>query len=203
MDIENSENNNNRMIVILPEIMAGNMTLANSIVSLAERDSKNIIYLVLGEDEHNLLQISRRMATMKAASGKSAIKTTSKTIQKNDWVDSLKNIYQKGDIVICPQELSVSTGFLKTKPITVYIETELHIPVKFLTGFSSPWKEKSKQWLHSLYFWGGCLVLMGLFTFLEIQIDLDFYGSTQTILFMLSLAFEFALLLTWNHINEN
>lgn len=203
MDVDNSEEKKNRMIVILPEILAGNMTLANRIVWLAEKDSRDIVYLALGEDDQHLLQVSRRVATMKAASGKSAIKTTSKIVQKNDWSDSLTKIYRSGDLVICTQELAVSTGFLKTKPISIYIQKELGIPVKLLAGFSSPWKEKSKQWLHTFYFWAGSIALLGIFTFLEIQIDLDFKGAIQTILFLLSLAIEFGLLLTWNHINES
>jgi hypothetical protein len=81
MDYVNSDSmSKNRLIVLVPEGVAGSPELAKKIYWMAQRDQSDVFYLVFFDDASERLTISRSMATMKAM-----------TTHKNVLV-SLKNI---------------------------------------------------------------------------------------------------------------
>lgn len=188
------------LIVILPESLAGNTSLAHRIYWMAEQESRNVLYFTLAEDQQHLLQISRRLATMKALTSNPKTRTRSKIVPKNDAMRILPQIFQDGDRIVCPPELTVKTGFLRQTPIITYLQEELHLAVVPIPGFYKPLKVQTQHWLQVLVFWAVCLLLMGLFTFLEVEIDQQIHGALRSILFYSSIGLEFGALLTWNHI---
>ncbi len=188
------------LIVILPESMAGNISLAYRIYWLAEQESRNVLYFTLAEDQQHLLQISRRLATMKALTSNPKTRTSSKIVPRNDAMRILPQIFHAGDRIVCPPELTVKTGLLHQAPITTYLQEELHLPVTPIAGFYKPLKVQTQHWLNVLVFWAICLLLMGFFTYLEVEIDQQLHGALRSILFYLSISLEFGAILTWNHI---
>lgn len=201
METKNELDSSPSLIVILPESLAGNTSLAHNIYWLAEQESRNVLYFTLVEDEQHRLQISRRLATMKALTANTRIRTSSKIVPVNNAMRILPQIIQNGDRVVCPPELSVKTGFLRQIPINTYLQEKLHLAVMPIPGFYKPLRVQTQHWLHILAFWAGCLLLMVLFTYLEIEIDQQLQGVIRSILFYLSLGLEFSALLAWNHIN--
>ncbi|OJX40537.1 MAG: hypothetical protein BGO78_05995 [Chloroflexi bacterium 44-23] len=190
-----------KLIVILPEVLSGNIKLARRIFWLAEQESSDVTYLALAEDEERTLQMILRLATMKAVSSPSAFSTHTKVIPKNRVIATLEQLYKPGDLVVCPQELFIKTSFFHAKPISVFLEEELKLPVRTIAGFYQPWRDQTRRWIKFFAFWAGCLLVMALFTLLEVEIDLQLQGTLRTILFVLCLTFEFGALLAWNNMH--
>lgn len=201
MQIQNEAAQTSNLIVVLPEALTGNMNLAHRVYAMAEQQAANVLYLALVENEAHYLQISRRLATMKAITSHATIKTHTKIATKNDGMRVLSEVFQPGDQVLCPQQMTVKTGAFRKMPMSTYLQNEFKMPVLEVSGFNSPTPIQTGKWIHSIAFWVVCLILLSLFTLLEIEINQQLHGTLRSVLFYLSLALEFGALLTWNHIN--
>jgi hypothetical protein len=190
----------NRLIVLLPDHLAGNLELAYKIHGMAALEQRDVLYLTLLEDDQQRLSISRRMATMKAATCGELITVYSKLAFRGEWLATLQELYSPGDMVVCQSEQTVKTGFMRMVPIPVFIKENLHMPCRGFSGFYHPWKIQTRLWLFSLLFWLGCLVILGAFTFLEIRIDNDIQGIARMVLLLMAIVFEFGMLSIWSRL---
>ncbi len=189
-----------RLIVLLPESLAGSMNLAHHIYWLASREQCNVLYLILMEDEANRLSIMRRMATMAAATTGEPPRVFSRLVPREDWLSVLKTTIQPGDVVVCQAEQNVASGLLKTRSMQEYLEEDLQISCRVLSGFYHPGRELTRQWVLGFIFWVGCLLILAGFTLLEIKIDEVVQGFARIGLLFVVICFEFGSLLAWNRI---
>ena len=189
-----------RLIVLLPESLAGDIKLAHHIYRMAGLQQRDVLYLVLVEDEMNQLEVSRRMATMTAATIGETLRVHSRLASRGEWLDALRQAYQPGDSLVCQAEQSVRTAILRTESVQNTIQRSLQIPVSVLSGFYHPARDQIRLWLFSLLFWLGCLVILAGFTLLEIEISHSTQGPVQVILISIALLVEYALLYIWNRL---
>jgi hypothetical protein len=190
----------NRIIVLLPESLAGNLPLAYKINGMAAHNRRDVLFLTLLEEKEQKLSVTRLMATMKAATAGDQINVAYRLVYQNDWLTVLKDTWRPGDLVVCQQEQSVKAGFLRTVPMKEYLQDKLEMPSRTLSGFYHPWNTQAKQWLLGLAFWIGCLVILAGFTLLEIQIDHVMQGLARTALLLTTVAFEVGMLSVWNRL---
>ena len=180
-----------RLIVLVPEGLAGNPDLAHKIYWMAIRDRCDVLYLAYVYDEEKRLEISRSMATMKALTSGNLVMVNLKQTGSDDWLDTLRELYRPGDIIVCHEGQYVRQGFLNTVSVKDLLSSIFKTPVTMISGFYHPWQLLSRKWLFGLLFWIGCLVILSAFTLLEIQVDRTVQGAAGTVLIFVILAFEF------------
>ena len=187
-----------RLIVLVPEGLAGNSDLAQKIYWMALRDQCDVLYLAFVDAEEKMLSVSRSMATMKALTSGDLVVVHSKLTYTHDWLKTLRDFYQPEDRIVCHEEQTVKNGFLKTTPIKDLLSEIFNAPIYPISGLYHPWQVLSRKWLYGLLFWIGFLVILAVFGLLEIQIDRTLQGLTRIVLLFIVLAFELGTFLVWN-----
>lgn len=191
---------NKRLLVLLPESLAGSSSLAHQIYWMANLEQRDVLYLTLLENQNNRLGLMRRMATMCAITSGQPPHVQFQLVEREDWLSTLREACQPGDLVICHTEQTVSTGFLRTQRMEDYLQTALPIPSRAIAGFYHPGKEQARRWLFSILFWLGCLLILAGFSALEIEIDRATQGVARIGLILFAICAEFGLLSAWNHL---
>ncbi len=189
-----------RLIVLLPESLAGSIKLAHQINWMASMKQYDVLYLTLAEDETNPLEVSRRMATMVAATVGEPLHVSSKLVGRDGWLNALREALQPGDLLICQAEQSVRAGFLRAVSMQAYLQETLQIPCQAINGYYHPGRDRIRQWLLGLLFWIVCLAILIGFSLLEIQIDRAVEGAARIALLLLTVSLEFGALIAWNRL---
>jgi hypothetical protein len=199
MDSPVVESKNSRLIFILPDSLAGNLELAHQLHRIALMEHRDIFYLTLVKDTDAMLPLIRQLTSMKAATVGEDIRAFSKCISQDDWLESLKKIYRPGDALMCPEELTVKSGFMQSIPMTTVLYEKFKTPVRFIAGAWMNGHKPVWQHLYQIIFWLGCLLILGLFSMIEISIDRYFQGFTHIALLGIVFVVEFGSLIVWNH----
>jgi hypothetical protein len=192
-----------RLIVLVPQGLAGNSDLARKVFWIAIREHCDVLYLVFVDHEDEKLGVLRSMATMKALTADANLVASSKLTHSDTWLAALREIYRPGDQIVCHDEQYIRTGFLKTIQIHEAIADSFAAPIHSLSGFYHPWRQLSRKWLFGILFWLGCLVILSLFSMLEFQIDQTIQGLARSILIFIALVAEFGAFWAWNHLPRN
>jgi hypothetical protein len=187
-----------RLIVLIPESLAGNTNLAHEIHRLALREGRNVFYLALVDDVDNRLVVLRDMATMKAATSDQDIVVEISLTDSGQWLHSLKDLIRTGDMIVCHAEQVVKGGFLRTIPLNDYLKLNFPAPVRMLSHYYHPLRTQARQWLNGILFWLGSLMILALFFFLEIRTDQIMPDPVRVTLLSLLMIGELGVLLTWS-----
>jgi hypothetical protein len=187
-----------RLIVLVPDCLAGSLDMARKVYSIAQSEDRDVLYLTLVDDDEKMIAVSRSMATMKAVTAGQWLVVNSRLTGTGHWLAALREIYRPGDMIVCHEEQSVKDGFLRTQPVSEFLRATLKAPVRIISGFYHPQKVQAVQWLRGLLFWLGCLVILAGFTLLEIRLDQATAGAAHTWLLMVALVFEFGSVWVWN-----
>ncbi|NMB67934.1 MAG: hypothetical protein GYA20_04160 [Chloroflexi bacterium] len=199
MDIVNFTDKK-RLIVLLPESLAGSTDLAHQINWMASLQPFNVLYLPMVEEDSNPLVVSRRMTTMVAATIGEPMHVSSRAIARKGWLDSLREIYQPGDLLVCMAEQSVKTGFMHAVSMQDYLQDVLQIPCRTVNGYYHPEHDRIRQWLLTAVFWLVALAILIVFSLLEINIDQSLHGSMRIVVLILAVSLELGLLMLWTRI---
>ena len=201
MDIPQSEcENSKRLIVFVPDGLANQTKLAYKIHWIAIREKRDVLYLTLVDDPGQVLPISRSMATMKAITSGNWLTVNSKLVETRQWFAVLKELYRPGDLIVCHEEQTVNMSFLKAIPVNTFLQQTLNEPVLTVTGFYHPQHLQWKLWLRDVLDLIGILLIIGMFTGLEVQIEGAARGAAQIILEMLAVSIEVGSILIWKWI---
>lgn len=187
-----------RLIVLVPDCLSGNIDLAHKVYWLAIREQREVLYLMLVDNDEKMIAISRSMATMKAITAGNCLVVNLKLVETNDWLRTLREIYQPGDRIVCHEEQLVIKGFLKTEPITKYIREKIDAHAISLSDFYHPRPVQITDWFRNLIAWFGFLVILAGFTALEIQLDHSFPGTLGSVLLAFLVIFEIVAIGAWD-----
>lgn len=187
-----------RLIVILPESMAGNFELARIINKLAARSSKDVLYFTLMEGTENTLDIARRLTTMKAITSTNIIRAGSLQVPSSRWLEKFREIFKPGDTALCNAEQTIRVGVFKFIPVSEFIYSILEDPIITLEGFYNPRRALLKKWLNAMIFWAGALVILGVFSFLEVEANLMIIGSANKLILASLILLEFGAVWIWS-----
>lgn len=189
-----------RLIVLVPDGLAGNTDLAHRIYWLATRSGCDVLYVALVDDPEKRLSTMRYMATMKAVTAGNSLVVHSILADTSSWRKTLSELYQPGDRIVCHEEQSVKTGFLKTVPVSEFLQGSLGVPVVKISGFYHPGRLQLGRWAHTLITWLGFLLILAAFTLLEIQLDPVFTGLPGKVLLAVLFTIEIGSIWAWDRI---
>ena len=83
----------------------------------------------------------------------------------------MAHLLQPEDLLICPGEKSVTTGVFRHIPLSLALSSALNRPVYLLKDFYPANLPVWPHWARQIPFWIGCLLVLGVFSALEIDID--------------------------------
>lgn len=189
-----------RLIVLVPDCLAGNPDLAHKVYWMAIRDQCEVLYLALVDNEDYMLSTVRYMAIMRAVTSGNNLVVESKLTETALWLKTLREIYHPGDRIVCHEEQFVKNGFQKMVPITDFLQSTLHVPTITISGFYHPQRVQISQWARSLAAWLGFLVILVGFTMLEIRFDYLFQSTLGKIFLCVLMAIELMAIWGWNKI---
>lgn len=188
----------NRLIVLVPDCLAGNLDLAHKVFWMALRNQCNVLYLALVDDDEKMLSVTRCMTTMKAVTAGNRLVVNSKLAQTALWLKTLREVYRPGDRIVCHQEQSVKNGFLKTMPISEFLHNALDVPIISISGYYHPQRVQVSQWFRTFVAWLGFLLILLSFTALEIRLDYLFQDGLGKALLCILVIFEIGAIWAWN-----
>ena len=198
MDIVAETPINKQMIVVINEDLANNSKLAQSIHWMGANDHCSILYLVPVERLENMLTVSRNMATMKAVTSANRLQVSVKTVLSEDWLKTLKKIVRPADIIVCQAEQTVMNGRFKPESLGDYLSEKFNNPVQTMSGYYHPVKTMAKKWMHELVGLLGVLVILGVFTWLQINGEKALVDPYASIYIMITFVIEMALVIIWH-----
>ena len=198
MSLFTEQQNKTNLIVILPAVMVNSIELAHTINRIAARENRDVIYLTIKDNDHDVLDLSRGMATMKAVTAEVGMNVQWIQTNPKDWLNKLCEVYRPGDQVICNEEQTIDNGFLKTVKIDEVVKDRLDIDVHRVSGFYPVQEGHVTRFRHELLSLVVFLVIMASFSWLEIQADRSMSGVAGIVVVFLLFCFELGIIWFWN-----
>lgn len=163
----------NCLIVLLPEGTAGNLDLAQQLYQAALQSQANIFLLAVVDHRGTQPAVSYGLAAMKALLSDDTVETQARITDGDHWRAELGEVYQPGSQILCQAEQPVNHGEGQLRP-----------------------------WVRALLLWLGFLVILAIFTGMEIQIDQMLEGFPQNLFLGLLVTLEFFAILVWDTWNR-
>ena len=110
MNLASEPNHKSRLVVLLPEQLAGNLDIARKINHLAARENADVLYLVSLVKAGLSLPVIRSMVTMKALTSDGEIIVSYQLVARSIWLKTLKEQYRPQDVIVAPKDMSILPG---------------------------------------------------------------------------------------------
>lgn len=191
---------NRRLLVLLPENLAGNTELAQKIHWMASRERMDVLYLVILDNSDHGLSVSRDITTMKAVTESNLIHAGSIQVTADRWFAKLNEIRRPDDTILCHAEQTVKQGFMRTAPLVDYLRKMLGGTVNVIEGYYHPRRVVMSSMANTLLFWLGAVALLVGFTWLELQADSAFPGFAHKLVLAAILIIEVGSVWLWSQI---
>lgn len=184
-----------RLIVLVPSGKLDGKALAKRIWRLAHPTGLKVLYVALAGRENEVAYYRRRLADLAAMTNYEPVTAGRKTIVGGSWVRAVGEIRQPGDLVICLEGHELPDGLTGRKRLGDVLSASLNVPVYVLGGILegsslSRYKE-AKEILGWLLF----LLVMAVFTGLQIWFEHQFARPLAMILVSLSVVIELGVVL--------
>jgi hypothetical protein len=184
-----------RLIVLVPvDLDYGPAT--RRIWELAVATGRRVQLLSLCKDIAEQSSLRRQLILMSALVGDMTISTEAKVEVGVNWVDATKRNYQTGDVIVCFAE---HRDGLFLRPLNQILEANLDAPVYILSGLYTR-EYSSSKWVSQAILWTGWIGIIAGFFLFQSRITLLSNDWTQTISLILTVIFEFWLILVWNNL---
>jgi hypothetical protein len=198
MDSQKVQEKKRRLIVLLPGNMAYDFELAHMIHWMAFQRNRDVVYLTKEDENDGSLALSRDMATMNAVTAGNCLRVQWIQAGPTDWLARLQEIYQSDDEIICSEDQTLDHDlFGKVK--FYHLEKEsTTADVHPVFGFYPTHEVKREKRIPEFLVLIGFLVIIALFTWLQIQVDGVLQGTLSTVIVLILLCVEFGAIWMWN-----
>ena len=187
-----------QLIVVINEDLANNSKLSQAIHWMGSNDNCSILYLVPVERPENMLTVSRNMATMKAVTSANRLQVSSKIVFSEDWLITLEKVVGPNDIIVCQEEQTVMNGRFKPESLGNFLAEKFSNPIQSMSGYYHPVRTKAKKWMHELVGLLGVLVILGGFTWVQINVDKALDDPYALIFVMITFIIEMCAMIVWH-----
>jgi hypothetical protein len=198
LPVENQQPN--RLIVIIPDCLAGNQELAYKIFWMANREHREVYYLTLVDQEENLLAANLAMITMKAVTASNSLAVQFQLAKTALWKKTLREIYQPGDCIVCQQEQLIKNGLFTTKPLAEYLRDIYKMTTINISGYYDPHTVQVRHLRHRVIAWSGFLLIFVGFFALEILLHDQIQGILKKVILSMLFTIVVGAILIWNSI---
>lgn len=144
MNLATVPTHKSRLVVLLPEQMAGNLELARKVNHLAVHENADVLYLVSLLKAGLSLPVIRSMVTMKALTSDGEISVSYQLVAKSIWIKTLKELYRPQDVIVAPKELRILPGSNRSAIVRY---ANRFYPLELVQPFPNTHRESSKRHL--------------------------------------------------------
>jgi hypothetical protein len=117
MAIEGKHNPDERLNILIPEVLAGNLRLSRNVVDFIGSRIHEVVYLVVLEELSDQLQVTRSMVVMKAMTADRLLEVKYQIISKEQLISTLRQLSSSSEHVMLPQVSNDRSGAYKFIPI--------------------------------------------------------------------------------------
>lgn len=144
MNLASEPNQKSRLVVLLPEQLAGNLDIARKINHIAAGENADVLYLVALLKAGLSLPVIRSMVTMKALTSEGEIMVSYKLVARSNWEKTLREQYRPQDVIVAPSDLRILPGSNRSYIIR---NANGYYPFEFVHISSRIHREASKRHL--------------------------------------------------------
>ncbi len=202
MALPQEQGKKKRLIILLPVNLANSMELAHMVHWKAFQENMEVVYFTIENDENDLLDLTRDMATLKAVTSGNLLNVQWVHAARKDWLNRLRAIYQPGDEMMCDQDQCVEDGLTRNVKLAEFIYKTLAVNVHQVPGLYSRSEPPKKKLGNSLITATGFLLIIAFFTYLQSQTDQYMPGTVGLIVVLIFLGIEVGAILAWNDFNH-
>lgn len=161
----------NRLVILLPDEDVNEAQLSRYIWSLASPGKLSVLLVTLVDEPGDEYPAQRRMVRIGGIAQDARVKAGAKVVFGRSWSKALAHFLQPDDLLICPAEKSVKTGLTGYQPLSLALSSALNRPVYLMKDFYAENRIGWPHWTRQIPFWIGCLLVLAVFSALEIDID--------------------------------
>jgi hypothetical protein len=119
-------------------------------------------------DEYSAM---RRMVRIGGITQDIWIKVEARVVLGSSWLRTLADILQPTDLLFCPSERITPTDRFHNQLLSLFLSKRLARPVYLLVGFYAENHPTWPHWIRQIPFWIGCLLILVIFSFLEVDVS--------------------------------
>jgi hypothetical protein len=194
-----SPDRNNRLVVVLPNSFSSYQEFAQKVHQIGLVDQREILYYAISTDD-NELEMQRWLTTLVAITRSPLVRVQSRLVKIESWVEKLRDEVQPADLIICPYEYRLKSGFFQTVPLSQYLHDNVSSNVRVIPGAFQPHTRQITPWLRVAIFWIGCIVILFGFGILEINADGMLHGFIRPLILIMLLVIEMGVIWAWNSV---
>jgi hypothetical protein len=184
-----------RLIVPILTSDADITGITQKVWELANSTQSDIKFIGICNDSTQESSLRRTLATMSAMVNYDSVSSETKIIYDRDWLNSIKNQLQTGDMVVYWEEQNA--GF-RRRSLSPLLRADLGVPLYLLEGLASHNKSRS-TWATQAGIWLGFLVIIIGFFFIQGKIY-QLANNWTVILELCCTVTELWLIWFWNHL---
>lgn len=192
-----------RFIVPIFNFINDNQNFSKEIYDRADAMNYAVLYLVILDHESDYLEISREMTTLQAQTSANKLSVNVKIVYGENWFDFLEKSIKPNDIFICQEEYLVYDQYFKVIPLSSYLQDNYPNQVQIMRGYFEQRKSPLTTSLSEIAGLLGFLVIIGLFTWLQVSIESELSVFLSKIVISITFFFEIGAILIWHKIIFN
>jgi hypothetical protein len=188
-----------RLIVVVPNWGVDAVTLARRVWALASPCQLQVLFLTLVEqDSPDESRARLRLSTLASMARDDQVQTDSAIRYGHDWIATVSELWQPGDLVICLVEQTVPVRGFGRQPLCQVLDRALDVPVYVLSGLCVGEPEPARAGKWKFAYWIVPLVIFALFALVQIRFDQISTGWLHTALIGGSAVLEVGLIGVWS-----
>ena len=187
-----------RLVVLVPNQDIDVAPFSRRIWSLAFPDRLDILLITLPIDPDYLLTAERRLTTIAAILRDPRLHIETQVFSSRSWLKIARQVWQPGDLLVCPAEQDISTGIGKRTPLGLALASALKAPVYRLKGFYQHPKTGLPHWVKAIPYWVVLLATIAGFFKFEAMVDAAVKGWMGQVLLLIIVAIEIGLIYLWS-----
>jgi hypothetical protein len=186
-----------RLIVVVPNEDVDEAQLSRQIWNLAANYRLDVLLISIVSNNQESMSALRRLTTIAGMTRASQFKVEKQVVFSNRWDRALRPYWQQTDMILCPDEKTVSTLFGKVLSLSQALSDRLKVPVYTFCGLYHPSTRQVSPWLRQLPFWIGFLVIVSIFFYFEADVDQIAHGWVGQTLLVMVILIEIGLIYIW------
>ena len=186
-----------RLVVLIPDADTDESELAEHLWSIASAHGLAVLLISIFRDPRREPRARRRLATLAALLRDDTVLVETKLETGTDWPTAIRSTRREADILLCHAELHVLRWGFRRESLSRLLAREFNEPVYELSGFYPSLPLERTGPVSRVIAFGGAILIVAIFTMLEVLIHRTTKTSVYTLLMSLCVLVEYSLLGVW------
>jgi hypothetical protein len=186
-----------RLVVLVPDADTDESELAGRLWSIASAHQLTVLLISIFRDPRREPRTRRRLATLAAMLRDDIVSVETLLLADTDWLTAVRSFRRESDIIVCHAEWRIRRWTLQVESLSRRLAGEYDEPVYELSGFYPDLPLEHSGPVSRAIVFGGAILIVAIFTALEVLIHLTTQAPVHTLLMSLCVLVEYSLLGVW------